>query len=106
MQAREVGQIGMYIHRTSIDRSIRVLCCCNPSFFATKATTRSSECPLQEAQKNFSRRQNQTSASYVHCKIQARESPENTKEKIKSWSLNPHSGIIFGFQCVAKTKEG
>jgi hypothetical protein len=36
MQAREVGQIGMYIHRTSINQSIRVLCCCNPSFFATR----------------------------------------------------------------------
>jgi hypothetical protein len=62
MQGREVGQICTQ----NINKSIRLFYHCNPTFFATKATTLSSECPLQEGPKNFSRRQNQTSASYVH----------------------------------------
>ncbi len=60
--AREVGQICTQ----NINKSIRLFYYCNPTFFATKATTLSSECPLQEGPKNFSRRQNQTSASDVH----------------------------------------
>ncbi len=62
MQAREVGQICTQ----NINKSIRLFYYCNPTFFATKATTLSLECPLQEGPKNFSRRQNQISASYVH----------------------------------------
>jgi hypothetical protein len=62
MQAREVGQICTQ----NIKKWIRLFYYCNPTFFATKATTLSSECPLQEGPKNVSRRQNQTSASYVH----------------------------------------
>ncbi len=62
MQAREVGQICTQ----NINKSIRLFYYCNPTFFATKTTTLSSECPLQEGPNNFSRRQSQTSASYVH----------------------------------------
>jgi hypothetical protein len=55
MQAREVGQICTQ----NINKSIRLFYYCNPTFFATKTTTLSSECPLQEEPNNFSRRQSQ-----------------------------------------------
>jgi hypothetical protein len=53
MQAREVGQIGIYTQNINQSINQGALLCCNPTFFATKATTLSSECPLQEAQKKF-----------------------------------------------------